>query len=187
MLFCGHCGRKLHHRSRTRSRNGIYLCVDRKGKWCVGGSIDCAIADEFVSQRFLDRCNFTIDRPGPLTFNEREKRWEQASLLDQRRLLSLAITRVTLVPRPGGKYPQPRSAGGRELEIEWRTSMPDDPLVLVAAAAVGQPRKRRVSEGRSEMMRDLEAAAARVDRASQSARAKAYYQEWASIRRRTLN
>jgi DNA invertase Pin-like site-specific DNA recombinase len=184
LLFCGHCGRKLHHRSRKNTRNGTYLCVDPKGHRCAGGSVDCNIADDFISQRFLDRCNFSIDHPGPVTFNERGKRWSEASMLDRRRLLSLAIERVVLVPWPGGENPQRRGGKSRELAIEWR-SIPREPLMLVTSPVPESKPKRRVSHGRVDMMRDAEVAIAERQRAERSARAKAYYEEWARIRRRS--
>jgi hypothetical protein len=43
-----------------------------------------------------------------------------------------------------------------------------------------------VSEGRVDMMRDAEVATAEKKRAERSARAKAYYEGWSSIRRSSL-
>ncbi len=47
MLFCGHCDRKLVHRAtHNGQRDGIYVCIEPGGKWCPGGSIASARADE---------------------------------------------------------------------------------------------------------------------------------------------
>jgi hypothetical protein len=57
MLHGGICGRRLVHRAtHSGKREGIYVCIEPGGKWCPGGSIGSGRADDFVAQRFLDRC-----------------------------------------------------------------------------------------------------------------------------------
>jgi hypothetical protein len=107
--------------------------------------------------------------------------------MEQRRaLLSLAIARIVLVPWPGGDTPQREPGRRRELHIEWAPGATGRRESVLVAAAVSDPEPRhRVSEGRTEMMRDLEAEKRRAAREQRSQRASAYYQEW-NKRRRTL-
>lgn len=186
MLHCGFCGRRLVHRStRNGEGNGIYLCVQPGGKWCPGGSIGTQRADDFVAQRFLDRCRFRIQGKEVASFRDGEGAWEHASIQERRSLLSLAIKRIVLLPWPGGDKPERSSPQRRELRIEWapgtRTA---DRLVLLAEAAPEQSPRPHVSEGRVDMLRSAEAADAQRRREQRSERSKAYYAEWREISRR---
>jgi DNA invertase Pin-like site-specific DNA recombinase len=182
MLYCGYCGGKLKHRSRAGKEHGIYVCVDRQSRWCPGGSIDCALIDAFVTQRFLDRCRFTIDGRDRRTFAESERAWERASLLDRRKLLALAIRRIVVVPWPGGDAPQRTPGKLREVEIEWaHGSGATAPLAMITSPEPAPPIKRKVSEGRSDMMRELEASVAERRRKERSERSKAAWARWRQI------
>jgi hypothetical protein len=88
------------------------------------------------------------------------------------------------VPWPGGENPQRRGGKSRELAIEWR-SVPREPLMMVTSTVPESKPKRRVSHGRVDMMRDAEVAIVQRQRGERSARAKAYYEEWARIRTRS--
>jgi hypothetical protein len=187
LLYCGHCGRKLYHRSRPGSENGIYLCVHPGGKWCPGGSIDCAFADRFVRDRFLDRCQFSLGSSEPTTFSASQRGWERASLPDRRRLLFLAMRRVVLVPWPGGDAPRRVPGARRELRIEWaRGTGQNFSLVLQADLSPPSPIRAQVSEGRSDMMRELEGRRRDERRQELSERFSTYYSEWARFRRERL-
>jgi hypothetical protein len=102
LLHCGLCGRRLvHPATHSGQRDGIYVCLEPGGKWCPGGSIGCGRADEFVTQRFLDRCRFMIQGRQPASFRDSERAWLKSSMEQRRALLSLAIDRIVLVPWPG--------------------------------------------------------------------------------------
>ena len=180
MLFCGHCDRKLVHRAtHNGQRNGIYVCIEPGGKWCPGGSIGSARADEFVTQRFLDRCRFVIKGREVASFRDGERAWSQTSIDERRALLSLTIARVVLVPWPGGDKPLRQSPRRRELRIQWAPATKERAKAVVVAESLPPPKPhRRVSEGRAEMMRELEAAKLREARRLRSERSRAYYREW---------
>jgi DNA invertase Pin-like site-specific DNA recombinase len=180
LLHCGHCGRRLVHRATgSGERDGIYVCLEPGGKWCPGGSIGCGRADELVTRRFLDRCRFMIQGREAASFRDSERAWLKSSIEQRRALLSLAIDRVVLVPWPGGDKPRRASPPRREVRIEWAPGTKGREVsVLVAAATPAPIPRHRVSEGRAEMMRDLEADKRRAAREQRSQRARAYYQEW---------
>jgi hypothetical protein len=185
MLYCGHCDRKLVHRAtHNGQRDSIYVCIEAGGKWCPGGSIASARADEFVSQRFLDRCSFMIQGREVASFRDGERAWSRASMEEPRALLSLTIARVVLVPWPGGTKPRRQSPRRRELRIRWAPAIKDRAEAVVLAEPCPPPKPhRRMSEGRAEMMREMEAAKLREDRRQRSERSRAYYREWNARRR----
>jgi hypothetical protein len=185
LLHCGHCGRRLVHRAtHGGQRDGIYVCLEPGGKWCPGGSIGCGRADEFVTQRFLDRCRFMIQGREAASFRDSERAWLKSSMQQRRALLSLAIDRVVLVPWPGGDKPRRASPPRREVRIEWVPGTRSrGHVVLVAEELAEAEPLTRVSAGRTEMMRDLEAKKLRAVRDQRSQRARAYYQEWNERRR----
>lgn len=180
MLHCGLCGRRLVHRAtHSGQRDGIYVCIEPGGKWCPGGSIGCGRADDFVAQRFLDRCRFMIQGRETASFRDGERVWQKTSMEQRRALLSLAIDRIVLVPWPGADKPRRASPRRRELQIEWAPGTGDrSESVLIAEAVPERKPRHRVSEGRAEMMRDLEAERLRAARDQRSQRSRAYYQEW---------
>ncbi len=182
LIYCGLCGHKLHHRSRPKSANGIYVCVRPGGKWCPGGSLDCALADDYVTQRFLEHCHFSMDDGSSPTFSENSRRWEAASLLDRRKLLSLAIKGVVLTPWPGGYSPRRVAGKPRQLSLQWAVDTGDLPLVLVTSPAPSAAERPKVSEGRSEMMRALEAGRVAKRHKRSSERSRAYFEEWSRFR-----
>jgi hypothetical protein len=113
------------------------------------------------------------------SFRDSERAWLKSSMEQRRALLSLAIDRVVLVPWPGGDKPRRASPPRREVQIEWAPGIRSrDQLVLVAEERTEPEPLRRVSEGRTEMMRDLEAEKLRAAGEQRSQRARAYYQEW---------
>jgi DNA invertase Pin-like site-specific DNA recombinase len=188
LLYCGHCGGRLVHRAishRSGQRGGIYVCViPGGGKWCPGGSIGSNRADEYVTERFLDRCYFRLEG-APTGYGEGRRAWERASMQQRRALLGLAIRKVIVVPWPGGTEPQRGTR--RELRIEWAPSVVDkDKSVLVATPVHPRPKRRRVSEGRSEMMRDLEVEKRRQAKQARSERASKYYSSWREWRQTRL-
>ena len=67
----------------------------------------------------------------------------------------------------------------RELRIEWAPATKEraEAVILAEPPPPLTPR-RQVSEGRPEMMRELEAAKLREARRLRSERSRAYYREW---------
>jgi hypothetical protein len=163
LIHCGTCGRKLYHRSRARSRNGDYRCVDHTGATrCGGGGVGSARADEFVTQEFLKRARFgVVSDPelDPGSFQSSELAWRQASLEERRRLLSLAMRRVEVLPWPHGI--RTRGSHPRQLRIVWVDEAAEaDATKVLTFTATRSPlpeRHREVSEGRAESLRKHEA------------------------------
>jgi DNA invertase Pin-like site-specific DNA recombinase len=182
LLHCGHCGRKLHHRSKKETANGIYLCEQPGGKRCPGGSVDCLLADAYVMQQFLDRCYFALAGDPQPTYSEGERRWNSASMLERRRLLLLAIRAIVLVPWPGGDTPQRTPGRRRELKVSWAHGANDGKALVVIADRGVQPERPRVSEGRSDMLRGVEAEAIAEARRARSERSRSYHEEWRRFR-----
>jgi hypothetical protein len=183
LLHCGLCGRRLvHPATHSGQRDGIYVCLEPGGKWCPGGSIGCGRADEFVTQRFLDRCRFMIQGRQPASFRDSERAWGKTSLEQRRALLSLAIDRVVVVPWPGGDKPRRGSPPRREVGIEWAPGTRSRNQLVLVAEELAEP-EPLPREGRTKTMRDLEAEKLRAARDKRSQRARAYYQEWNERRR----
>lgn len=178
LLYCGYCGRRLVHRAR-KSRDGMYLCVEQGGKRCPGGSVCDRNADDFVTQRFLERCAFKIEGRGVQGFGDRERAWEKASMADRRALLSLAIARVVVQPWPGGDAPKPVWSQRRSISVEWVSEAPpNDQLLFIKTEEPPPKPHRQVSEGRSEMMRELEVRKRSAQRYDRSERARKATSDW---------
>jgi DNA invertase Pin-like site-specific DNA recombinase len=187
LIVCGVCGRKLHHRSRGGTPGGVYSCVDSSGNRCTGGSIGSTRADEYVSQRFLERCDFVWDKGDAVPNISRERRWDQATIPERRRLLSLVVSKVVLEPWP--EWIQPGRAGGvrRNVTIQWtRTVQGEGPTVVVATPPQLPGPRRAVSDGRPDMLRELEAGQTRRRTEARSERARSTQAEWRRFRRERL-
>jgi DNA invertase Pin-like site-specific DNA recombinase len=182
MLYCGLCGRRILHRTRQARASGIYVCVRPGGKWCRAGSIDCERADRFVSERFLDRCQFGIEGRPDATFEENDRAWAKLSLPERRRLLAMTIRRVVLVPDDDSVAGSSRR---KHLEIEWASGTRSDSDLAVVIRPVGPERARSsVSDGRVDMLRDMEVTNRRKAQERLSENAKAYYRDWNDLRAR---
>jgi DNA invertase Pin-like site-specific DNA recombinase len=184
LLYCGYCGKKLVHRStRNRNRNGIYVCVQAGGKWCPGGSVCTGKADDFVAERFLERCRFTIEGEAD-SFRDSEHAWLRASIEQRRTLLRLAVKKVLVIPWDGGADPVRIPARGRGLRIEWKPGTKDSQdLVLVADRPKPGTPRRRTTDGRSELMRAQEALEIERKRQRRSEVMSVYFNEWSEVRR----
>jgi hypothetical protein len=111
-----------------------------------------------------------------------ELTWQQASLTERRHLLSLAIDRIELAPRPGGTR-----AGGRrtrdDLDITWRDGFRgrDSAELLTFTATrtpMGEEVSRQVNEGRAEAYRKQQVELEEARRKERSERSRAYFREW---------
>lgn len=137
LLVCGVCGRRLYHRPSYRKSKGkyirtegIYHCSDRTDvKRCPGGAVSSRRAEKQVVDAFLSRDPFIVARSKQFPFegvmNMREQ-WEPLVLSDKRKLLSLAIERIVLLPHSeetGRKAP-------RTIIIQWVDDPGDDPPPL---------------------------------------------------------
>lgn len=183
LLYCGYCGRKLTHRTVKNKRNGIYLCVEPGGRRCPGGSVSTSRADAFITDRFLDRCRFTIEGEAR-GFGDSVHAWEGASIEQRRALLALAIREIVVAPWDG---PEAKVTHGhpRHLRIEWHPGVPSIGEVELVAQPVAESRGRRnVSRGRHEMMRAVEAATIQRHHSQRSEKAQAYFSEWAEVQAR---
>jgi hypothetical protein len=155
------------------------VCIDPGGKWCPGGSIGCGRADEFVTRRFLDRCQFMIQGREIASFRDGERAWWEGlhGAAPGAAIASNRSDRARVVA--GGDTPRREPGRRRELQIEWTPGAKGRREAVLVAEGVSDPELRhRVSDGRAEMMRDLEAAKLRAARDQRSQRARAYYKEW---------
>ena len=92
------------------------------------------------------------------SFRDGERAWSRISIEERRALLSLTIARVELMPWPGGDKPLRKSPRRRELRIRWAPATKDRAEAVLLAEPSPPPKPyRRVSEGRAEMMREMEA------------------------------
>jgi DNA invertase Pin-like site-specific DNA recombinase len=187
LLVCGTCGgSKLWHRSRANTVDGVYLCslnAKHPGS-CSGGAISTARADAIVERAYLDRCRIQIIRRAQGDLDEVIERWEDAMLSEKRKLLALAMDRVVLMPHDG---PPPYHGNNvRQLDIVWRVSLEDHPLVtdVVADIAVSLHRPGRLTpaDSQAEQFRqyevDVERHTREADQAARSERAKAGWARW---------
>jgi DNA invertase Pin-like site-specific DNA recombinase len=186
-IICGHCGKRLHHRTRPSSPGGIYTCRDSEGRRCPGGSVGAQRADDYVTRRFLERCDFVWDKGDAVQNMSPQRRWERATIPERRRLLELVIKEVVLEPWPASVEPCRAGGLGRELTVHWtRTVAGEGPLAVVASKPRPDLPRRDVSEGRVEMLRAAEVAG-RARRASAlSERARASRSEWQRFRQERL-
>jgi len=107
--------------------------------------------------------------------------------MPQRRgLLAMAIRRVVVVPWPGGG--QPQRGTRRELRIDWAPSVIDKDRSVLVAEQIREPApRRRVSAGRSEMMRDLERDKRDAASERRSRIARDYFSSWKEVCDRLKN
>ena len=118
------------------------------------------------------------------SFRDGERAWSRISIEERRALLSLTIARVELMPWPGGDKPLRKSPRRRELRIRWAPATKDRAEAVLLAEPSPPPKPyRRVSEGRAEMMREMEAAKLLEARRLRSERSRADYREWNERRR----
>lgn len=183
LLYCGYCGRKLTHRTVKNKRNGIYLCLEPGGKRCPGGAVSTSRADVFITDRFLDRCRFTIEGEAR-DFGDSVQEWDRASIEQRRALLALAIRKIVVAPWDG---PESKVTHGRPrvLSIEWHPGVPSiGDVALVAQRVAPRPPKRETFNGRAEMMRAAEAATIQQRRSQRSDKMKTYFAEWGEVQAR---
>lgn len=122
LIECGVCGTTLHHRTKQDRVPGQYVCRgDRGAGYCRGGGIAEHRAQSMVVAAYLQRYGSAwihdaavSDSPVPLgSF------WQDASLVQRRRMLGSALERLVLLPRPEGNRRGTGLPRGRTLEISW--------------------------------------------------------------------
>jgi hypothetical protein len=164
LMWCGQCGRRMTHTISTRDRRGVYHCAGSNwAQWdgCLNARVYEHLADEFVSERFLDRCAFTILTETGARGGELRTVWAEASLPERKRLLDLVIERVVAIPLTEDV---PRSEWRRqlrhELRIEWNATVAERPEIAVVAEAprAEAPRELKFKDGRHQMLRAQELA-----------------------------
>jgi hypothetical protein len=183
--LCGTCGRKLQHRARKNSPSGDYRCYDANGRtYCGGGGISAAKAEEMVTEAFMARARFALVGPqhDAPSFQSPELTWQRASLEERRHLLSLAIDRIELTPRPGGARPRGKRTG-EYLSITWRDGYKGrESAELLTFTATQPPRREEGSspadEGRAEAYRKQQVELDEAGRRERSERSRASFREW---------
>ena len=137
LMWCGLCGRKMTHTTRTRDGRGSYHCAgDTWTRWsaCLDMRVNGDLAEAFVTERFLERCAFTILTDSGARSGSPRTLWEEASLDERKRLLALTIDRVVVTPKglniPRSEY---RKVLRHALEVRWNRGMADAEDVVVLA------------------------------------------------------
>lgn len=176
LIVCGACGRPAFHRSRGPNRTGGYSCKngDRDVRvgidQCRNGGVVATVAERFVAEAFLERAAFHL-MTGPQGAFSPTTLWESTGNDERRMLLTAAIERVVIVPRPEGGDPRAR----RDLSIEWRSL----PAPVAPAPSTVYPNSA------PERFRQREAARPEKERLERSERARRYSREWNEHRSRS--
>lgn len=187
LMECGVCGDTLSHACYgAKPSSARYECPRKRGVGCRGGSIRRPRADAFVAEAFLKTARFAIvdtDAQGKRSYRNPRTEWASANIHERRQLLSLAISRVVLLP-----HPPDDPNGSRELAIEWRhpDEQLDRPVFLIAESVEPQPKGPvewdAVTANRRLAVKEVEKEkAARRERARQ--RTKDYYRDWKAVMR----
>ena len=145
LMWCGLCGRKMTHTTRTRDGRGAYHCAgDAWVRWsaCLDMRVNGDLAEAFVTERFLERCAFTILTDAGARAGSPRTLWRDASLGERKRLLALTIDRVIVTPKgldiPRNEY---RKVLRHELEVQWKSELATaDEIVVVADSPDLTPR-----------------------------------------------
>jgi Recombinase/Recombinase zinc beta ribbon domain len=122
MIFCGHCGRKLYHRTKQDRVPGTYVCRgDPRAGTCAGGGIADHRAEGMVVDAFLERYGQAhAQEARDISLSQRVgEAWAQTSLADKRKLLSAVIERIELVPRAADNRHGKGELRGRHVSITW--------------------------------------------------------------------
>lgn len=124
VIECGVCGKFLVHRPCNGSAQGIHVCPDSRGyaERCPGGGIATDRAEELVIKTLRNRLWFAFSddvRARHARLTDLESRWTSGTVDERRDLLTLAMARVILVPRPAGEKPARGMAYLRRLRIVW--------------------------------------------------------------------
>jgi DNA invertase Pin-like site-specific DNA recombinase len=142
LIECGVCGRTLHHRTKQDRVPGQYVCRgNRAVGYCPGGGIAEHRAEGFVVDAYVDRYRkawvhdaSVADSPIPLVVL-----WEQASLERRRSMLASAIDRLVLVPKPAGNRRGVGLPRGRQLQVTWAVTEPQEvPAILPASRPLAE-------------------------------------------------
>lgn len=164
LMWCGQCGQKMTHTVSTRGRRGVYHCVgSRWAKWngCLNARVYEDLAEQFVGDRFLERCAFTILTESGARAGEPRTLWADASLPERKRLLNLVIERIVATPLteeiPRSEFP---TRLRHELRIHWKAEVAEGEEIAVVAEAPEAPRPRALTftDGRYQMLRAQELA-----------------------------
>ncbi len=116
LLVCGACGRRLHHRAYRKAAMPRFCCPSdsayARGPKCSGGSIVRHRAERLVTEAFLSSYWATLlSKAG----TDVKAMWDQGDVQARRALLTQAIEKVVLVPRPNATDRKTRS-----LKVVWR-------------------------------------------------------------------
>jgi DNA invertase Pin-like site-specific DNA recombinase len=159
MLYCGVCGRKLHHRTKQDRVPGVYVCRgDPKVGRCDGGGIADHRAEAMAVNAFLSRYRHALDR-GRSTVGDSSKlgtSWDDLSLEEKRELLKTAVERIELLPRPQGNLRGRGQPRGKRLAITWTgTASGADPEIPSSLAIHRSVGKTCVDCGRRKPLREF--------------------------------
>jgi DNA invertase Pin-like site-specific DNA recombinase len=186
LMWCGQCGRKMSHTTTSRDHAALYVCSGEDwGTWtgCRNARLYGSLVEAEVTERFLERCAFTIVTESGTRAGSPRILWAEASLPERKRLLSLVIDRIVAIPRethiPRSQW---RTRLRHDLRIEWKTDVAERDDIVLVADAPGTAEERVVSNGRHEMLRAKEVESIASESKERSARTKAYYEEWRRFR-----
>lgn len=173
LITCGTCGGNAHHHRNSRSSS--YRCFRYvHGATCDGGGVTRDRADRVVTQQVLERVRFSLEGA---TFASSQEAWDRATLEQRRRVLAAVLDRVVIEPRLTGE----RDRSTRSVRLEWKPAFESELIVAPIQKVVSS----EVVDNRNRAERHRTERAAKRKR-DQSARTKAYYDEWAEVRARMI-
>lgn len=180
LIYCGDCGRKAYFTARGGGLPGRYKCAHNSVEpHCNAGGTNAARAEEFVTERFLERARyFFVQGEGGRFIPQGQ--WELCSTQERRMLLKATIERVVIEQlRPGQRSP---GRAGRSLRIVWKDE--PSPVEPPPVNRHTKPTGRGRQLARSQV---ADAAAARDEEfKARSERSKKAWREWKDHQRRMI-
>lgn len=160
LMWCGQCERKMSHTT-NRNRHAVYMCQTSDwgvSDYCRNSRVRDDLAEAYVTERFLERCSFSILTELGARAGKPRTLWEEASLPERKRLLDLVIARIVVTPLPNVS-PRDRSHVGlrHDLSIEWKARVDAQDIAVVAEEPPRQrSRELKFTDGRYQMLRAME-------------------------------
>ena len=151
LLTCGLCGKNLHH-GHQNDRDDIYRCMtgDDDPPRCLGGQIKADRAEHLLTGAFLEAMT--------LAGADATKLWTDAAFAARRTMLSSAMKKVVLLPRPAGNRNGKGMPIGRSLRIEWSHDLSRKAFGYAGATSTLTPKDRHLMSPKGKTWREWQTA-----------------------------